>query len=172
MGRCWGLRSRPSRRTTFTAAVTRVARRRQANASGLLRHADKSRQPQHYVSPGPRPSRSPNSWHPSINARHLDTASTNNAFATWKTQPDHPAAAPTPAATAVAEQFHQNHHLTGVMIAGPRAFAVVDGNMVAVGQSVEGVKLASVTQRAATWQTQDGASFVMAIEDHAHRAAR
>ena len=101
---------------------------------------------------------------------HLDTAYAKNAFATWKSQPNHAAAAPTPVAAALAEQFRQDHHLTGVMIAGQRAFAVVDDGMVAVGQSVGGIKLTSVTQRSATWQTQDGASFVMAIE--ARRAAR
>ena len=101
----------------------------------------------------------------------LDTGYTKNAFETWKTEPDRAAAPPTPAATALVDQFRQGHHLTGVLIASPRAFAVVDGKMIAVGQSIGGVKLVSVTQRTVTWQLQDGPQFVMPIEDHA-RASR
>lgn len=49
--------------------------------------------------------------------------------------------------------FNQRHHLTAVMVSGARGgSAIIDGELVRVGQSLEGFKLIEVSTRSATFE--------------------
>jgi len=49
--------------------------------------------------------------------------------------------------------FNQRHHLTAVMVSGARGgSAIIDGDLVRVGQSLEGFKLIEVSTRSATFE--------------------
>jgi hypothetical protein len=50
------------------------------------------------------------------------------------------------------EQFKQSHKLTGVLSGSGRDHASVDNKIVAIGQSVDGFTLVSVSHRSATFQ--------------------
>lgn len=49
--------------------------------------------------------------------------------------------------------FNQRHHLTAVMVSGARGgSAIIDGELVRLGQSLEGFKLIEVSTRSATFE--------------------
>jgi hypothetical protein len=56
--------------------------------------------------------------------------------------------------TAAADEasFEQKHELSGVMVSGKHPAAVVDGKLILVGQTVDGLKLISVAKGAAMFQ--------------------
>jgi hypothetical protein len=54
---------------------------------------------------------------------------------------------------ASIEKFRQSHRLTGVLSSSGREHAMVDNQIVAVGQSVDGFKLVSVSHRSATFES-------------------
>lgn len=62
------------------------------------------------------------------------------------------AATETPAGVSAAETFKQTHRLTGVLSSNGRSLAMVDGKLVAVGQSVDGYRLAAISHRSATFE--------------------
>jgi hypothetical protein len=79
---------------------------------------------------------------------HLAAAESRDAFtpsAAWVGKP---------AASTDTKSFEQTHQLSAVIV-GRRAAAMVDGRLIAVGQTIDGYKLVSVIQGAATFQAGD-----------------
>lgn len=84
------------------------------------------------------------------------TTEPKDAFAIgagWPTATE--AAAETPAGASAAEIFKQTHRLTGVLSSNGRSLAMVDGKLVAVGQSVDGYRLAAISHRSATFEASN-----------------
>lgn len=75
---------------------------------------------------------------------------------------------PTPAkatpADNAAEQFRQSHRLTGVVSSAGRAHAMIDGKIVAVGQVVDGYRLASIEHRTVTFEANDSKVVLNMVE--------
>jgi hypothetical protein len=57
--------------------------------------------------------------------------------------------------SGLAGQFQAAHRLTGVLTSGGRAHAMVDAKIVAIGQSIDGFKLISLSGRSATFESAD-----------------
>jgi hypothetical protein len=86
-------------------------------------------------------------------AQAMPDAPMRDVFAlgpTWRGQaPFDPKLDPTGLA---AEQFRRSHKLTGVVQGSGRPTAQIDNQIVAIGQSVDGFKLVSVSHRSATFE--------------------
>jgi hypothetical protein len=61
-------------------------------------------------------------------------------------------AARTDPAVQAIEQFKQTHRLTGIVSGGGRENAVIDGQIIAVGQPIDGFRLVSLSRRSATFE--------------------
>jgi hypothetical protein len=53
------------------------------------------------------------------------------------------------------EQFCREHHLGGVVIDGRRSRAVVDGQLISLGESIDGFRLDEMTRRTARFVRGD-----------------
>ena len=51
-----------------------------------------------------------------------------------------------------AWSFNQKHHLTAVMVSGGRGTAIIDGQLVRLGQSIDGFKLVEVSTKSAVFE--------------------
>jgi hypothetical protein len=53
----------------------------------------------------------------------------------------------------MADNFRQAHRLTGVLQSAGRAYAMIDGRIVTIGQTIDGFKLTEVAHRSATFES-------------------
>ncbi len=60
-----------------------------------------------------------------------------------------------PVGPSPAEQFQQQHRLTAVMGTGQSGYAVVDGQMLRLGQKIDGFTLTAISERSAIFELGD-----------------
>jgi hypothetical protein len=85
-----------------------------------------------------------------------------SASTSWaKPQPQ--AAVPTKTAEKLAEDFQRQHHLMAVVLSAGAGSALIDGNLLRVGQSVDGCRLISVASGCADLTTPQGQTFRIVI---------
>jgi hypothetical protein len=95
--------------------------------------------------------------HPSDPAAVRDIFAPSSSWAAWSRQTAAPATAP---AGTAASEFKRAHHLSAVVITpSGRASAVIDGQLLRVGQSVGGCRLVAVGSGSADLITPDGEQF-------------
>jgi hypothetical protein len=93
------------------------------------------------------------------------------APASWRPAPKVVAAVATPKPQLFAEQFRHDHHLTAVVIDGRHGRAVVDGQLVAVGDSIDQFRLTTLTRQSARFVHGDE-TVSLALTDSASPSVR
>ena len=96
--------------------------------------------------------------------KRLNVATVRDAFSpppAWTRQAEPPESKR--AAPDWSRKFAGSHRLTGVMLAGRRSQALIDGKLVAIGQSVDGCKLIAVTTNSATF-VREGTPVTLALD--------
>jgi len=57
-------------------------------------------------------------------------------------------------------RFDETHHLSAIILSGDRSGALIDGMMIKVGESIDGYRLASVSNNLAVFESATERAFV------------
>jgi hypothetical protein len=96
--------------------------------------------------------------------RGLDLDRVPNAFAPPKSWLVEEVQRNTASSRVTAEMFEAKHVLTGVMAAGDRGYAIIDGRTLFIGQRLDGFELVSVSERSAVLDS-DGERIELMLSD-------
>lgn len=86
-------------------------------------------------------------------ASHIDPLNVNNAFTPAWIASVTTATAQIDNQAILAEEFAATHRLTAVMGTGPGGYAIIDGKCLRVGQELDGMRLTSVGDRTAVFES-------------------